>query len=68
MNNKVEMIDFVTGGSTVNPTIYKAVDSTGKDGDVASAKEYGYITAEIFVRDIMGDEDVDEFLKTKEDR
>lgn len=60
MNNKVEMIDFVTGGSTVNPTIYKAVDSTGK--------EYGYITAEIFVRDIMGDEDVDEFLKTKEDR
>lgn len=51
---------FITGGSTVNPTIYKAVDSTGK--------EYGYITAERFVRDIMGDEDVDEFLKSKEDR
>lgn len=36
---------FITGGSTVNPTVY--------------------VTAEQFVRDIMGDEEVDEFLRSK---
>lgn len=50
---------FITGGST-EQHIFKAVDSEGR--------EYGYVTAEQFVRDIMGDEDVDEFLKSKEDR
>lgn len=51
---------FITGGSTVNPTVYKAVDSTGK--------EYEYVTAEQFVRDIMGDEEVDEFLRSKNNK
>lgn len=39
---------FITGGSTVNPTVY--------------------VTAEQFVRDIMGDEEVDEFLRSKNNK